>query len=217
VLFAGHVILHDNLLRHTQYAQQDGGGETGAILAGAAVPHDGFAVGLLHRVHELAELWREGGGELAVGVQHQRIGIEAVEVAGLDARHDLAHHGLVAVIQRWNLYDLEPGRLGQAIGLRFLFGGGAKVDQGFQPQFVDSLQISVGAVGERGGAVEYAPLHLPAIGRGIAAQVAEIGDALEVEQAVGVALFRRQDGGYDQWRRGNELDCRDDQRCGGQR
>ena len=105
---AGHVILHHYVLRSTQYAQQDGGGETGAILAGAAVPGDGGAIGLQHRMDKLAKLRGKIGGELPVGIHHGQIGVEALEVAGVNAFHDFAYQGLVAIIQCGNLHYGEP-------------------------------------------------------------------------------------------------------------
>ncbi len=83
-------------------------------------------------MHKLAKLRCEGAGELAIGLQHQCVGIEAIKIPGVDTRHDLPHHGLVALIKRRNLYHLEPGGVGEMIGFFLLLGSGAKINQGSQ-------------------------------------------------------------------------------------
>ena len=68
VVFAGHVILHHEVLWDTQNAQQDSGGESRTILPRAAVPGYRRTTGNQNGMNILAKLRGKRGGKLPIGL-----------------------------------------------------------------------------------------------------------------------------------------------------
>ena len=143
-----------------------------------------------HGGEQLAKLGREHRGELAVGLLHFLTGVEAIEIAALHPLHYFPHQGLVALIENRDLDHLERQGVGQAVGFLCFLRGGAQVNEGGQPQLRQRGEIRGSGFGEVRRAIEFPPLYLAAVGGGIAAQVAQVVNTLEIEQAVGIALFR---------------------------
>ena len=171
-LVGEQVVGHHRLTPHAERVEQQRGGETGAVLASGAVEH--HRRGLLQQV---AEKTRIGGRSLghkgAVGLAHQfhRLGLGRHLTAREEGLH-AHHHG-----------GLDRERHGG--GTRHRAGqGGALCDSPEvqavrEPQGLQRAVVVGREAGEVVGAEDLTGAHAPAVQTGVAAEVAEVGSALQ--------------------------------------
>jgi len=172
------VIFGDDVVGHAERVQDQRAGETGAVLAGGAMNHQRRAV-LEQMREQRAEARRVVMYIAAIGIAHdlQRV-----------ARRQRGTVGSPRA-QRRNDGRLDRQRmdrdLGNAAQRCCALLGAAKIERAFEAQPAQHLDIGVGEMAEMVGAEDLPPAHDATIAGGIAAKVAEIAGAGEVEVAGG--------------------------------
>ena len=121
------------------------------------------------------------GDEIAIGLgQHFRA------LARRDRRHRLTHVAADASLAvRDDVQQEMLGACGHAIGFMAAFACGAEVGDEREAEFAHRAEVAVAEPIELIRTVDHSHLHPAAVGRAVAADVAQIGDRLQVKPAVG--------------------------------
>ncbi len=153
-------------------------GETGAVLAGGAMDHQRRAVFQQMRKQRAVTL-RVVLDIAAVGLAHHLDGMVGRQrrAGGRDRAQRRDHGGFDR--QRMD-GDFRHAAQGGGALL-----GAAKVERAADAELPQHGDIVIGEMAEMVGAEDLPPAHGPAVARGIAAEIAEIAGAGEIEMAGG--------------------------------
>ena len=164
------VVVHDHIARHAQGEQDEGGGKAGAVFAGGAVD-DGGRVAGQQQAKQFGKARGVGVHKAPIGFLHQRHGVLCGELAaGALQLEGALHHGG---------FDGQRvvGHAGELVGLGRAFGLATKVHRPGHAQVGLQGLVLRREASQVVGAKEPPPFHRPPAMAGVAAQVAEIGDA----------------------------------------
>jgi hypothetical protein len=178
-LGAQRVVGDDHLVGHAEHAEEDRGEDPGAVLARSAVV-DRRRLALRERLHHAGDGIARVLGEPAVAVREEHRLVEGRRRPRVEAVHER------------QMVEADRERLERTAALGVELLRRAEVDDGADAQLVaDARHVSRRQQVERVAAKEEPAPQRPPVGSGIAAEIAEVEAAFELDAARGRGQHER--------------------------